>query len=124
MKSAPRGDDTSVEVSGISPHGVWLLLGDEEVFLSFKKFPWFRKAPVGGVLHVERPQPHHIYWPDLDIDLTVESIHHPKRFPLISRERPSIAGRVASRKAGKKPAAQGSSTPPKSKSRSRRAGRS
>lgn len=73
MKSAPRGDTTSsVEVSGISAHGVWLLVGDRELFLSFEDFPWFRDAPVGGVLHVERPQPHHLYWPDLD--LAVDSI--------------------------------------------------
>ena len=89
MKSAPRSDDTSqVEVSGISPHGVWLFLGDREVFLPFDKFPWFREAPVAGVLHVERPRPDHLYWPDLDIDLAVDSILHPERYPLISRERP------------------------------------
>ena len=90
MKSAPRGDDTSqVEVSGISPHGIWLFLGDREVFLPFEDFPWFRDAPVAGVLHVERPQPHHLYWPDLDIDVAVESILNPGRFPLLSRERPN-----------------------------------
>ena len=90
MKSAPRGDDTSqVEVSGISAHGIWLFLGDREAFLSFADFPWFREAPVAGVLHVERPQPDHLYWPDLDIDLSVESILNPDRFPLLSRERPN-----------------------------------
>ncbi|HKQ56576.1 MAG TPA: DUF2442 domain-containing protein [Candidatus Eisenbacteria bacterium] len=90
MKSAPRGNDTSqAEVSGISAHGVWLFLGDREVFLPFKDFPWFREAPVAGVLNVERPQPNHLYWPDLDIDLDVESILEPKRFPLVAREKPS-----------------------------------
>ncbi|OHB80373.1 MAG: hypothetical protein A2W31_02170 [Planctomycetes bacterium RBG_16_64_10] len=90
MKSATRGDDTSrVEVSRISPHGIWLLLGSEELFLPFKEFPWFRDAPVGAVLHVERPQPHHLYWPDLDADLSVDSIYHPEKFPLISRKRPN-----------------------------------
>jgi hypothetical protein len=90
MKSAPRGDNTShVEVSGISAHGVWLLLGNREIFLAFKEFPWFRDAPVSGVLHVERPQPHHLYWPDLDIDLSVDSILNPEHFPLVSRERPT-----------------------------------
>src|SRR6266545_2272450 len=89
MKSATRGDDTSqVEVSGISPHGIWLFLGDREAFLPFENFPWFRNAPVAGVLHVERPEPHHLYWPDLDIDLELESILNPGRYPLISRERP------------------------------------
>jgi hypothetical protein len=29
--------------------------------------------------------PHHLYWPDLDIDLAVESIRHPEQFPLVSR---------------------------------------
>ena len=90
MKSAPRGDAVSqVEVSGISPHGIWLFLGDREMFLPFEDFPWFRDAPVAGVLHVERPQPHHLYWPDLDIDLAVESILNPERFPLLSRVRPN-----------------------------------
>lgn len=99
MKSAPRGDDTSqVEVFGISPHGIWLFLGDREVFLSFKDFPWFRNAPVAGVLHVERPQPHHLYWPDLDVDLAVESILDPKGYPLISRDRPSVLRQAARRK--------------------------
>lgn len=111
MKSAPRGDITSqVEVSGISPHGIWLFLGDREAFLPFAEFPWFRDASVAGVLHVERPQPHHLYWPDLDVDLDVQSILHPEQFPLISREKPrarpqrAIAPRgVARRPAPKQP---------------------
>ena len=104
MKSAPRGGDTSqVEVSGITGHGVWLFLGDREVFLSFKDFPWFRKAPVGGVLHVERPQPHHLHWPDLDVDLHLDSVLDPNRFPLVSRERP--AARTARPRRGRGKAA-------------------
>ena len=90
MKSVPRGDDTSkVEVSGISPHGIWLYLGDCEAFLPFTEFPWFREATIADVLHVERPQSHHLYWPALDVDLAVESILDPGKFPLISRDRPS-----------------------------------
>ncbi len=87
MKSARRGASTShVEVSGISPHGIWLFLGDREVFLSFKHFPWFKDASVSAVMAVERPQPHHLYWPMLDVDLAVDSIDHPELYPLISRE--------------------------------------
>jgi hypothetical protein len=40
-------------------------------------------------LNVELPHPHHLYWPDLDVDLAVESIEHPERFPLVSRKRPN-----------------------------------
>src|SRR5215475_2321541 len=28
---------------------------------------------------------HHLYWPDLDVDLAVESIEHSERFPLVSK---------------------------------------
>ena len=72
------------EVSHISHHGLWLLLRDRELFLSYKEFPWFKDAPVSAVLNVQLPQPHHLYWPDLDIDLAVESIERPARFPLVA----------------------------------------
>jgi hypothetical protein len=74
-----------VEVSQISQHGLWLLLHDREMFLSSSDFPWFKDAPVSAVLNVQLPQSHHLYWPDLDIDLAVESIEHPERFPLVAK---------------------------------------
>jgi len=86
MKSETLGTDTSeVEVSHISQHGVWLLLRDRELFLSYQDFPWFKDAAVSAVLNVQLPQPHHLYWPDLDLDLAVESIEHPERFPLVAK---------------------------------------
>jgi len=74
-----------VEVSHISQHGIWLSLRDRELFLSYQDFPWFKDAPVSAVLNVQLPQPHHLYWPVLDIDLAVESIENPERFPLIAK---------------------------------------
>jgi hypothetical protein len=86
MKSVRHGEDTSnVEVTNVSKHGFWLLIQEREYFLPFDQFPWFRKAPIGHLLNVVLPQPHHLYWPDLDIDLAVESIEHPERYPLISK---------------------------------------
>jgi hypothetical protein len=88
MKSARRGRRTSkAEVVGLSQHGFWVLLADRELFLSFKDFPWFEDAPVRHVLNVEYPHPTHLRWPDLDVDVAVESIEHPERFPLTSRAR-------------------------------------
>jgi len=77
-----------VEISGVTKHGFWLLLEDEELFVAFAEFPWFRSAPVEQLFHVERPQPHHLYWPDLDVDLAVESIRRPEEFPLVSNLKP------------------------------------
>lgn len=89
MKSEARGKNTSgVEVLNVSSNGFWLLLGDEELFVPFKEFPWFQDAPIAHVTNVARPSPHHLYWPDLDIDLAVESIRNPELFPLISRSTP------------------------------------
>jgi hypothetical protein len=86
MKSAALGNNTSgPEVTNVSQHGPWLLLGSEELFLPFMQFPWFQDAPIGKVLHVEQPSAEHLYWPELDIDLAVESIRHPEKFPLVSR---------------------------------------
>ena len=72
------------EVTHVSKHGLWLLRDDEELFLPFEQFPWFRQATIEQITHVEAPGPDHLYWPDLDIDLAVESIRHPEAFPLIS----------------------------------------
>lgn len=70
------------EITNISSHGFWLLSSDKELFISFEEFPWFKNIPVGGILNVEEPSPGHFYWPDLDVDLSIECIEHPDRFPL------------------------------------------
>lgn len=86
VKSVALGKGTSdVEVSNVSPHGFWLLLGAEELFVPFAQFPWFRDATISQITHVELPSAHHLYWPDLDIDLAVDSIRHPEQFPLVSK---------------------------------------
>jgi hypothetical protein len=75
MKSSQRGRNISaVEVTNISPDGFWLLIGEKERFVSFKAFPWFREAAIAALTHVELPSAHHLYWPELDIDLAVESL--------------------------------------------------
>ena len=86
MKSKELGTPISeVEVTNISKHGFWVLIGDEELFLPFRDFPWFEAASVSAILNVELQGAHHLYWPDLDIDLTVDSIKHPEKYPLISK---------------------------------------
>ena len=76
---------SEAEVTNISRHGFWLLLESRELFVPFEEFPWFKGAPVEAILKVERPQPHHLFWPDLDVDLTVASIEHPERYPLSAK---------------------------------------
>lgn len=72
-------------MTNISRHGFWLWLRDREIFVSFAEFPWFANATVAHIANVEWPSHDHLYWPDLDVDLSVRSIEHPDEFPLRSR---------------------------------------
>ena len=81
------GEDTSTtEVTHVSSHGVWLLVGKREFFLAYEDFPWFKEAKLKDILQVEQPTPGHFYWPVLDVDLGLETIEHPERFPLVAKD--------------------------------------
>jgi hypothetical protein len=110
MKSARRGRPTSkVEVTNVSPQGFRLLLAGRELFVPFAQFPWFRDASIGQILAVEQPGADHLYWPQLDIDLAVESIEHPDRYPLVSRPRSATPTRPAALAVRERPPAYRSS---------------
>lgn len=54
MRSAPRGRPTSdVEVTNVSAHGFWVLIGRRELFVPFDQFPWFKDVPIGQIVNVE-----------------------------------------------------------------------
>ena len=75
----------AAEVTHVSKNCFWLLLGDEELAVPFAEFPWFKKATIEQLSDVQRPTADHLYWPQLDVDLSVESIRTPESFPLVSR---------------------------------------
>ncbi len=81
----PGSATLEVEVTHVSNHGLWLLLGDEELSVPFSEFPWFKKATIEQLSDVQRPTANHLYWPQLDVDLAVESIRNPGAFPLVSK---------------------------------------
>lgn len=78
----PGTTTSTAEVTNISQHGFWVLLDEKELFLPFDEFPWFRDATVDAILNLERPHGGHLHWPTLDVDLSVDSIEHPERYPL------------------------------------------
>ena len=49
-------------------------------------FPWFKNANIAEILNVELLNKHHLYWPELDIDLELESIKSPETYPLVHTE--------------------------------------
>jgi len=80
----PRPTTLAAEVTHVSKHGFWLLLANEELLVPFDQFPWFRKATIEQISEVEWPTADHLYWPKLDVDLSVQSIRNPSTFPLVS----------------------------------------
>jgi len=70
------------EVTNISSHGLWILIESKELFLSYEQFPWFKDKTINDITKVERFGEGHLYWENLDIDLSIEMIEHPERFPL------------------------------------------
>lgn len=88
MKSEKAGTTTSdhkTEVTNISSHGIWLFHDSKEYFLPYGSFPWFKQARIKEILNVETPADNHFYWPDLDVDLDLDSILNPGKYPLVSK---------------------------------------
>jgi Protein of unknown function (DUF2442) len=74
-----------IEISLISNKGFWMLLKDEELFVPYVEFAWFKKATLDELTTVEWPSPNHLYWPLLDVDLSVDSIRQPSLYPMVSK---------------------------------------
>ena len=88
MTSASLGTNPSgPEVTNISAHGFWLFddLTQTEHFLPFREFPWFANATIAQIALVVREGKSVFHWPSLDVDLDLERIQHPDRFPLMAR---------------------------------------
>ena len=84
MKYASIGTSTSgPEVTDISPFGIWVLYRGKEYFLDYHEFPWFLNAPVQKVFSVTEEGSDHLRWPELDVDLSLDSIKYPGAFPLV-----------------------------------------
>ena len=82
MKSKLTGKRISdVEVTQISIGGIWILIDDKEYFLPFEKFPWFKNANVGQIHNVQLLNDHELHWPDLNLNLSVESLGQPDHVP-------------------------------------------
>ena len=80
-----HGTDTSqVEVTNVDTHGIWILVHDKEYFLAHEDYPWFKKAKVEDIIAVELHHGVHLHWPALDVDLGVDSLEDPDRYPLVA----------------------------------------
>ena len=79
---------TSVAVLMINAQGMLITVQGQDYFLSYNRVPWLRDARISSVLNVRMSGPCAIEWPDLDVDLEIESLRHPERYPLIIKRSP------------------------------------
>ena len=74
---------TSVAVLMINSQGMMLSVQGQDYFVSYNRVPWLRDARVSSALNVRMSGSCAIEWPDLDVDLEIESLKHPERYPLV-----------------------------------------
>ena len=77
------GSNTLAKVLTITANGILLSIPEGDFFLNYKDYPWFRNAPINQVFDVEMEGDYAVRWNALDVDLEIESILHPERYPMI-----------------------------------------
>lgn len=71
-----------IEIQNISNQGIWIFVRNQEFFIPFNKFPWFLKATIQQIYNLEFFHGKHLHWPDLDVDIELESLKSPDSYPL------------------------------------------
>ena len=81
--SKPNTQSTSANVLMINAQGLMISVDGNDYFLSYNRVPWMKDASICKVLNVQKEGRNAICWPDLDVDLEIESLKHPERYPLV-----------------------------------------
>ena len=82
--STINGTNTSVKVHAIVANGITVEVRGNTYFLPYSTNPWFENAKVTDVFNVEPVGKNGIRWDALDVDLAIESLMHPEKYPLIA----------------------------------------
>lgn len=76
-----------IPVSGenITPFGLWMLVKGKEYFLTYQDYPYFKYQTIKSIQNVKLFHGLHLHWPDLDVDLEIDNLKNPEKYPLKSR---------------------------------------
>nr|WP_293545171.1 DUF2442 domain-containing protein [Prevotella sp.] len=80
-----NSSNTSANVLMINDKGLMLSVLGQDYFISFNRLPWMKDAAIRDVLDVQMCGDDAIEWPKLDIDLEIDSLKHPERYPLVMK---------------------------------------
>ena len=89
--SKSNTNSMSVSVLMINAQGIMISVGGQDFFLSYNRIPWMRDASIKDVLNVQMSGAEAVEWPALDVDLEIESLRHPERYPLLIKRNPGEA---------------------------------
>lgn len=74
------------EITSILKNGFFLLVRDREFFVPFSNYPAFHDATVDQIHKFKEVSPGFFHWPELDIDIELEALEFPERFPLMFKK--------------------------------------
>ena len=80
-----NSSNTSANVLMTNDKGLMLSVLGQDYFISFNRLPWMKDAAIRDVLDVQMCGDDAIEWPKLDIDLEIDSLKHPERYPLVMK---------------------------------------
>ena len=63
----------------INDRGIMISVLGQDYFLSYNRVPWMRDATINEVLDIRMSGKN----AKLDVDLEIESLRHPERYPLL-----------------------------------------
>ena len=96
MRSSKPGKSTSASVENITPFGIWLLVNGTEYYLSYEVYPYFKDQTLRAIQNMQLLHGFHLHWPDLDVDLEIDNLENPEKYPLQSKV---VTKKAPSRKA-------------------------
>ena len=83
MKLLKNGNNTlNAEIANITKNGIWILVNNLEYFMPYSEYPWFKDKSISSIFNIKQNTATHLYWPDLDMDLELECLSNPSKFPL------------------------------------------
>jgi len=85
MKLLKNGKSISVSVENITGGGMWMFINGKEYFLSYEQYPYFKEQPIKAIQNVKLLHGFHLYWPILDVDLEIDNLENPQKYPLKSK---------------------------------------
>ena len=99
MKSLKHGKSTLVSVENITPFGIWIFVKEKEYFLSYKGYPYFKDQTLASIQNVKLLHGYHLYWPELDIDLEIDNLENPEKYPLKFESKKHLTSHSTGRRA-------------------------